>query len=79
MEPRAYESGAVGTPPALPSTSVVGYPASATTTTPGTTPGPYWFYMVGEEIRNAIVGGGIAPNPYDGTQLLQAVLRARAD
>lgn len=76
MEPRAYEAYAVGTPPKLPATAVVGYPASATTTTPGTTPGPYWFYMVGEEMRNAIIAGGQAPNPYDGTQLLKAVLNA---
>ena len=77
MEPRAYQAGAAGTPPELPANSVLGFPRSATTTLPATTPGPYWFYMVGEELRNAIIGGGMAPSPTDNTQLLQAINRLR--
>lgn len=77
MEPRAYESSAAGTPPRLPASAVTGFPAAATTTTPATTPGPYWFYMIGEEMRNAVAAGGIAPSPYDNGQLLQAINNLR--
>lgn len=77
MEPRAYQSGAAGTPPPLPATSVVGYPRSATPTLSATTPGPYWFYMVGEEMRNAIIAGAIVPSTDDNTQLLQAINNIR--
>jgi hypothetical protein len=77
MEPRAYESGAAGTPPSLSSTAVVGFPRTATASLPATTPGPYWFYAWGEEMRNAIIGGGIVPSPYDNGQLLKALMNAR--
>lgn len=73
MEPRAYESGAAGTPPAYPVDAVAGYPMTSTTVLPATIPGPYYFYMMGEEIRNAIIGGGIAPDPYNSGQLLVAL------
>jgi hypothetical protein len=73
MEPRAYQSGAAGTPPPYPATSVLGYPRSATATLKATTPGPYWFYGWGEEIRNVIIGAGLTPNPSDNSQLYQAI------
>lgn len=73
MEPRAYQSGAAGTPPKLPATAVLGYPRSATSTLPATTPGPYWFYGWGEEIRNVIIDGGLTPKPGDNSQLYQAI------
>lgn len=73
MEPRAYQSGAAGTPPALPSTAVLGFPRGATPTLKATTPGPYWFYGWGEEIRNVIIGAGLTPNPRDNSQLYQAI------
>lgn len=73
MEPRAYVSGAAGTPPGLPATAVTGYPRAATPTLKATTPGPRWFYMAGEEIRNAILDGGLRPNPRDNSQLYQAI------
>jgi len=74
MEPRAYLSGAAGTPPEFPSTSVSGYPQSATTTLPATIPGPYWYYMVGEEVRNFIISTGQIPDPFNQTQLLQGII-----
>ena len=77
MEPRAYESGAAGTPPKFPASAVTGFPTAATTTMPATEPGPYWFYMVGEEMRNAIAVGGIAPSPYDNGQLLKSITNLR--
>lgn len=73
MEPRAYLSGAAGLPPPFPVTSVSGYPQSATDTVAGTLPGPWWFYMIGEEWRNATISGGIAPSTRSSTQLLQAL------
>jgi hypothetical protein len=73
MEPRAYQAFAAGTPPALPATAVLGYPRSATTTLKATTPGPYWFYGWGEEIRNVIIDAGLTPNPRDNSQLYQAI------
>lgn len=73
MEPRAYQTGAAGTPPRLLPTAQSGYPQSASPTLAATTPGPYWFYMVGEEIRNVVIAGGITPNPADNSQLYQAI------
>ena len=78
MEPRAYEAGAAGTPPPLLPTAVMGFPQTASPTQNATTPGPRWFFMVGEEVRNAIIGSGMAPDPYDSTQLLQAIQRLNA-
>ena len=74
MEPRAYRSGAAGTPPALPPTAVAGYPRAGTPGLPATIPGPYWFFMVGEEARNLTIAGGVAPSSHDRTQLLRAIL-----
>jgi hypothetical protein len=73
MEPRAYQSGAAGTPPAYPATSVAGYPRGATPTVRATTPGAWFYYGWGEEVRNVIIGGGLVPDPYDTTQLFQAI------
>lgn len=73
MEPRAYQSGAAGTPPELPATAVSGYPRSATPTLKATTPGPFFFYGWGEEIRNVIIDGGLTPDPRDNSQLYQAI------
>lgn len=79
MEPRAYASGAAGTPPRLPATAQVGYPRAASGSDAATVPGPYWFLMNGEEARNLIIGGRIAPSVNDNTQMLQAIRRiARA-
>jgi hypothetical protein len=74
VEPRAYRSGALGTPPALPATAVKGYPRTAGTNAPATVPGPHWFYMIGEEGRNLIIAGGVAPSLRDRTQMLRAIL-----
>lgn len=73
MEPRAYQSDAAGTPPPMLATSVKGYPRAASPTLKATMPGPYWFFMVGEEIRNVIIDGGLTPDPRDNSQLYQAI------
>lgn len=72
MDPRAYQDSAAGTPPALPSPLLLGYPTSATV------PGAYWFHMVGEEVRNAIIRGGIAPDAYATNQLVKAIAAIKA-
>lgn len=73
MEPRAYESGAAGTPPAYPANAVSGYPMTATSVLAATVPGPYWFFMMSEEIRYFITETGQAPDPYNTGQLLQGI------
>lgn len=77
MEPRAYKSGAGGTPPGYPSTSELGYPRSESDGLGATLPGPWWFYMTGEEARNLMITGRIAPSPHDNTQMLQAISNIR--
>jgi hypothetical protein len=74
MEPRAYQSGAAGTPPALPSELSFGRPRASAAGMPATVPGPYWFFMIGEEVRKVEVEGGQAPDPYDTHQLLPAIV-----
>ena len=78
MEPRAYLSGAAGTPPKFPASSQYGYPRAATGSLDATLPGPWWFYMTGEEVRNLIIKGGVAPSTRDNTQMLQAIIAIRA-
>lgn len=55
---RIFEQNPSVTPPPLPSPALLGYPTE--TGTP-TTPGAYWFYMITEELRAAVVAGGITP------------------
>ena len=74
MDPRNYLANAGATPPAKPASPSVGYPQSATPgVTPATTPGPFWFYKVGEELRGIIVGAGLTPDDSDLTQVLTAL------
>jgi len=74
VEPRNYLVNAGGTPPTKPASPSVGYPRSAT---PGvneaTTPGPFWFYKVGEELRHLLTSAGLSPSDDDLTQVMTAV------
>lgn len=82
MEPRNYLANAAGSPPTKPASPSTGYPQSAV---PGvsdaTTPGPFWFYKMGEEMRAVLVAGGVTPSDNDIAQLLAAMRKmfARAD
>lgn len=72
---RIYGSGATAAPPTYPATPSNGYPQSAN---PGlglsaTKPGPWWFHMVTEEIRNVISGAGVTPAGATLTQLQSAI------
>lgn len=68
---RAYESGAISTPPAPPSPPLLGYPTESGTPT---VPGQWWFHMLTEEIRAAIVAGGITPSTTTLNQLAAAIV-----
>lgn len=60
---RIYGSSVSGSPPAYPSSPANGYPQSGNplTATPATKPTPWWFHMITEEMRNAIVTLGGTP------------------
>jgi len=61
-EPRNYLANAAGAPPAKPSAPSTGYPQTAVDgVTEATVPGPYWYYQIGAELRNAILEGGLTP------------------
>lgn len=72
---RAYASGAAGTPPAAPAAPSTGYPQAANPGlgAPATKPGPYWYYMITEEIRNVITAAGLTPGQTNVTQLSDAI------
>ena len=74
MEPRNYLANASATPPSKPASPSAGYPQAAV---PGvneaTTPGPFWFYKIGEELRGVLTAAGLTPSDDDITQLLTAM------
>lgn len=64
MNPRVWESGASATPPTAPSTPSTGYPTAGDPAL-GVQPtkgGAYWFYQVGESLRNVITRAGLTPS-----------------
>jgi hypothetical protein len=67
---RIFEQNPSVTPPTLPSPQLLGYPTE--TGTP-TTPGAWWFYMITEELRAAVVAGGITPDAGAVNQLSLAI------
>jgi hypothetical protein len=71
----AYEFGAIGTAPAVPSSPSVGFPTGGNpgTGTPATTPGAHWYHAVTMEIVNTITAAGLTPDLSDLTQLRQAI------
>lgn len=75
MDPRAWLSGASGSPPSAPGSPSTGYPTGGNplTNTPPTNPGPYWFHQLAEELRAVIVAGGLTPSQGTLTQLLSAL------
>lgn len=70
---RVYQSNAVETPPE-PVASSGSYPTAGSKVTGqvATVPGPYWFYSVTEELRNALIAVGITPDPAKVNQLGEA-------
>lgn len=72
---REFASGASGSPPTHPASPSLGYPTSGNpgSGTPATKPGPWWYHMINEEIRNVLVAAGITPDGANTTQLVAAI------
>jgi hypothetical protein len=72
---RVYQSSVSGTPPAAPSVPLLGYPRAGDpiSGTKATRPGPWWFHMITEELRNIVVAAGVSPDGTDTDQVLQAL------
>lgn len=62
-------------PPAIPVDAPVGYPTDGSSTggVNATVPRAFWYYMMSQEILNAIKGGGLTPARLDLTQLNQSI------
>lgn len=73
---RAWLANAVATPPAAPTNPSIGYPVSGNpaTGTQATKAGPYWAYMITEEMRNVILAAGLTPDHANLLQLRDAIL-----
>ena len=72
---RKFKSGAAAAPPAAADNASDGY-ATAGNPAGGvaaTKPGPYWYHMITEEMRNVIVGAGLVPDKALVNQLLAAI------
>lgn len=69
-------AGGVATPPATPDAPpenayfTAGNPQADI---PATVPGPFWFHMITEEIRNVIIGAGLDPDVAELDQLYEAI------
>ena len=72
---RAFLSGASASPPTAPASPSVGYASAGNpgTGTPATKPGPFWYHMVTEELRQIIIDAGLTPDHTNTSQLSQAV------
>lgn len=74
MNPRAWLSGASGSPPSAPGSPSIGYPRdSVAGVSPPTNPGAHWFYQISEELRGVVVAAGLTPDNTVLTQLLDAI------
>lgn len=73
---RVYQSNAIETPPSSVASSG-SYPTAGNKASGqlATVPGPYWFYSITEEIRNAIVSAGVTPDPAKVNQLAAAMAK----
>ena len=71
---RVYQSNAIETPPSSVASSG-SYPTAGNKASGqlATVPGPYWFYSITEEIRNAIVKAGLTPDAAKVNQLADAL------
>lgn len=74
---RSFASGASGSPPSYPGSPSIGYPTAGnpSTATPATKPGPWWYYMITEELRGVVVAAGLTPDGSNTGQLSQAIAK----
>ena len=73
---RVYQSNAIETPPSSVASSG-SYPTAGNKASGqlATVPGPYWFYSITEEIRNAIIAAGLTPDSAQVNQLAAAMAK----
>ena len=73
---RVYQSNAIETPPSSVASSG-SYPTAGNKASGqlATVPGPYWFYSITEEIRNAIIAAGVTPDSSQVNQLATAMAK----
>jgi hypothetical protein len=65
-----WELNAAATPPAAPAIPLLGYPTEIGSPT---NPGAWWYHMITEELRNAIIAAGLTPNATELNQLAAAI------
>lgn len=70
---RLYAQHTSATPPTIPDGAENGYPRSGDVGVSPTTPGPHWFHMITESLRNVITGSALIPDASDLTLLFQAI------
>ncbi len=72
---RVYGANTVAVEPAFSADAPSGYPTDGSSTggVSATVPKAAWYHAVTEEIRNAILGGGVTPDRNDNTQLNQSI------
>ena len=72
---RVFKSDVSDIAPQPPETPLIGYPKDGNpmTGTPATKPGEWWFHMMTEEMRNAILASGQTPDPKRVDQLADAI------
>lgn len=72
---RVYKAGAAGSPPSATENTSSGYFTGGNpgTGTPATTPGPYWFHMVTEEILAVLSAASVTPDKTNTGQLAAAI------
>lgn len=70
-----FLSSVSGTPPAAPAVPLVGFPraGNAMTGEKATRPGPYWYHMITQELRNLVVAAGLTPDAGSLNQVLLAL------
>lgn len=71
---RVYQANAIETPPSTTASSG-SYPTAGNKASGqlATVPGPYWFYSITEEIRNALIAAGVTPDAAKVNQLAEAM------
>ena len=71
---RVYQANAIETPPSTTASSG-SYPTAGDKASGqlATVPGPYWFYSITEEIRNALIAAGVTPDAAKVNQLAEAM------
>ena len=68
-----YSTGAVPTPPTVPSPALVGYPTPGGVGESATRAGAYWYHMVTSELLAVIEEGGLIPDETNLHQVRDAI------